>query len=64
MLGARAAWPSLMDNDRVLRGSTVIKLVPGQSVSGLEIGDSIRLDVSQFQRLLKAFLAEIQARFA
>jgi hypothetical protein len=54
---------SLMNNDGVLRGNNVIKLVPDQSVVKLEIGDPIRLSTAQFERLSTAFLAEIEARF-
>jgi hypothetical protein len=54
---------SLMNNDGVLRGNNVIKLVPDQSVAKLEIGDPIRLSTAQFERLSTAFLAEIEARF-
>jgi hypothetical protein len=54
---------SLMNNNGVLRGNNVIKLVPDQSVVKLEIGDPIRLSTAQFERLSTAFLAEIEARF-
>lgn len=54
---------SLMNNDGVLRGNNVIKLVPDRSVVKLEIGDRIRLSAAQFERLSTAFLAEIEARF-
>jgi hypothetical protein len=54
---------SLMNNDGVLRGNNVIKLIPDQSVLKLDIGDRISLSAGQFERLSKAFLAEIEARF-
>ena len=54
---------SLMNNEGVLRGNNVIKLIPDQSVLKLEIGDRIRLGAAQFERLSKAFLAEIQSKF-
>jgi hypothetical protein len=54
---------SLINNDGVLRGNRVITLVPDQSVSKLNIGDRIRLSAPQFERLSKAFLTEIQAKF-
>jgi hypothetical protein len=54
---------SLMDNDGVLRGNNVIKLVPDRSVLKLDIGDRIRLSAAQFERLSKAFFGEIQAKF-
>ena len=54
---------SLMDNGGVLRGNNVIKLVPGESVLKLGIGDRIELTAAQFDRLAKAFFAEIEAKF-
>jgi hypothetical protein len=54
---------SLMNNGGVLRGNNVIKLVPEQSVLKLNIGDRIRLSAAQFERLSKAFLAEIRSKF-
>ena len=54
---------SLMNNDGVLRGNNVIKLIPDESVLKLNIGDRIRLSAAQFQRLSKAFLAEIESKF-
>jgi hypothetical protein len=54
---------SLMNNDGVLRGYKVIKLIPDQSVGKLNIGDRIRLSAAQFERLSKAFFAEIESKF-
>ena len=54
---------SLMDNGGVLRGNNVIKLVPHESVLKLDIGDRIELTAAQFDRLAKAFFAEIEAKF-
>jgi hypothetical protein len=54
---------SLINNDAVLRGNNVIKLIPAQSVLKLEIGDDIRLSAPQFERLAKAFFDEIEAKF-
>jgi hypothetical protein len=52
-----------MNNDGVLRGNNVIKLIPEQSVLKLNIGDGIRLSAAQFERLATAFFAEIERRF-
>jgi hypothetical protein len=54
---------SLINNEGVLRGSNVIKLVPEQTVVKLGIGDRIRLDAAQFARLSKAFFGELEAKF-
>jgi hypothetical protein len=54
---------SLITNDGVLRGSKVIKLIPDQSVVKLNIGDRIRLSAAQFERLSRAFFAEIESKF-
>jgi hypothetical protein len=54
---------SLMNNDGVLRGNNVIKLIPDESVLKLNTGDRIRLKAAQFERLSKAFFTEIQSNF-
>jgi hypothetical protein len=54
---------SLMNNDGVLRGNNVIKLIPGQSLSKLDIGDRIRLSAAQFERLATGFFNELKSRF-
>jgi hypothetical protein len=54
---------SVMDNDGVFRGNSVIKFVPETSVLKLNIGDRIRLSAAQFERLAKAFLADIERKF-
>jgi hypothetical protein len=54
---------SVMNNEGVLRGNNVIKLIPDQSVVQLEIGDPIRLSADQFDRLSEAFFSELEARF-
>jgi hypothetical protein len=54
---------SIMNNDSVLSASKVIKLVPDESVVKVKIGDRIKLTGAQFERLAKAFFAEIEARF-
>ena len=54
---------SLINNEGVLRGSNVIKLVPGETVVKLGIGDRIRLSSEQFGRLSQAFFRELEAKF-
>ena len=54
---------SLMDNDGVLRGNNVVKLVPDRTVLKLDVGDRIRLGAAEFERLSTAFRAEIRSRF-
>ena len=54
---------SLMNNDGVLRGNNVIKLDPTTSVLGHRVGDEIELSEEDFQRLAKAFFAEIKSKF-
>ena len=55
---------SLLTGDGALRGNNVIKYVPAESVTKLEVGDKIVLDAAQFERLAKAFLAEIEKKFS
>ena len=54
---------SIMDDDGILTKSTVIKLVPEQSVLGIQFGESIRLTQQQFEQLSAAFFAELEAKF-
>jgi len=54
---------SLMNNDGVMRGNNVIKYVPKDSVTKLEIGDQIRLTEKQFERLAAAFFKELEQKF-
>jgi hypothetical protein len=54
---------SLMNNDGVLQGNKVIKFVPEASVLKLDTGERIRLDAPGFDRLAKAFLADIERKF-
>jgi hypothetical protein len=54
---------SLLNNDGVLQGNNVIKFVPDDSVLKLNVGDRIKLTAAQFDRLAKAFLAEIESKF-
>ena len=54
---------SLINNGGVLAGNKVIKYVPELSVVKLEIGDPIQLRAPQFDRLSKAFFAELESRF-
>ena len=54
---------SLINNDSVLRGNTVIKYVPDEAVVKLKVGDQIRLTEKEFERLSAAFFAELQRKF-
>jgi hypothetical protein len=54
---------SLVAGDSTLRGNNVIQLKPENTVLGLDVGDRIDLSAKEFERLYKAFLAELEARF-
>jgi hypothetical protein len=54
---------SLINNNGILRESTVIKLIPDQSVVKLQFGDPIRLTEEQFEDLSTAFFAEMELKF-
>jgi hypothetical protein len=54
---------SLINEDGILRGNNVIKLIPEESVVKLQIGDPIRLTADEFERLASAFFAELERRF-
>jgi hypothetical protein len=54
---------SLMNNGGELRGKNVIKYLPDESVVGLEEGERISLSAAEFERLAKAFFADIESKF-
>jgi hypothetical protein len=54
---------SLMNNDGIFRGNSVLKYAPEQSVVKVKVGDRIRLTADQFDRLSAAFFAEMEAKF-
>jgi hypothetical protein len=47
----------------VLQPSKVIKLIPANSVTGIEFGATIQLNRDQFGRLATAFFDELETRF-
>ena len=49
--------------DGVFRGKNVIKLQPADTVLGLAPGDQIKVSQAEFERLYKAFMSELEARF-
>jgi hypothetical protein len=54
---------SLMNNNGILRDSTVIKLIPDRSAVKLRIGDPSTSPRTQFERLSAAFFAELERKF-
>ena len=54
---------SLMNNNAVLRGNSVVAYTPAASIVKLELGDDIRLTAAEFADLADAFFAELEARF-
>ncbi len=54
---------SLINNGGELRANNVIKYISDESVLKLELGDRITITAAQFERLSKAFLAELDAKF-
>jgi len=50
-----------MNNNGILRGNNVVKLIPDQALLKLNIGDSIRISAEDFDRLSAAFLEELSA---
>jgi len=63
----RMICTSILENGGVMSMSKTnksIKYDPAKSVLGLEAGKPIRLTETEFLALFRAFLAEIEARFA
>jgi hypothetical protein len=54
---------SLISNGGVLAATTVVKLVPDQSVLKLRPGDRIAITAGDFDLLSAAFFAELEKRF-
>jgi hypothetical protein len=54
---------SLLTNGGRLLADKQIRLDPDRSVLGLRVGDPIALTASDFDRLAKAYLAEIEIKF-
>jgi hypothetical protein len=54
---------ALMNNGGILRNSTVIKLVPEESVLKISIGDPVRLTADEFGRLAEVVFAEPERAF-
>jgi hypothetical protein len=54
---------ALLNHGGVLRTNKVVKWEPEATVLKLRDGDPIRLTADQFERLARAFLAELEARF-
>ena len=54
---------SLIDGEGRLQKSTVLKLIPAESVTKLEFGDPIQLTEPQFEQLAAAFFAELERKF-
>jgi hypothetical protein len=59
----RIVCDSLMNNKGVMLADKQIKLSPEQSVLKLNVGDPIRLNEQDFDRLSTAFFAELRLRF-
>jgi adhesin HecA-like repeat protein len=54
---------SLMNNDGVLQGNTVVTYDAGRSVTGLKIGDPVGLTAGDFERLATGVLDELTAKY-
>lgn len=54
---------SLMNNAGTFRGNNVIKYVPESAVLKLEVGDTIKLGLDDFERLADAFFDELKRKF-
>ena len=55
---------ALIGNGGVFRGIKVIKYVPENSVLGIKVGDRIRLNAADFDKLSQAFFADLQSKFS
>ena len=54
---------SIMENDGVLKENKTIKYKADKAVAGIAPGQAIALDVEMFERLVRAYVAELGVRF-
>ena len=54
---------SLMNNAGTFRENNVIKYVPESSVLKVDVGDTIKLGLDDFERLADAFFDELKGKF-
>jgi hypothetical protein len=54
---------SLLTNRGLLLADKQVRLDPDRSVLGLHVGEAIALTASDFDRLAKAYFAEIEAKY-
>ncbi|MCT2590796.1 hypothetical protein LHJ74_12885 [Streptomyces sp. N2-109] len=60
----RVLCTSLAANNGRLAADKQIKLKPERSVLGYAVGDEVRLSADDFERLAKAFFAEMESKFS
>ena len=54
---------SLTINHETVRGNNGIRVVPGQSVAKIKIGEKIPLTTGEFKRLAAGFFVELERKF-
>ena len=54
---------SLLNNDGVFRGNSVVRYDSEQSVLTYKVGDTISLSAGEFEQLATAFFQELERRF-
>jgi hypothetical protein len=59
----RMLGDAIMENDGVLKENKTIKYKAENAVAGIAVGEKIALDAQTFERLAKAYIAEIGKRF-
>jgi hypothetical protein len=59
----RVVCASLLTNDGVMAADKTIKMDPETSVLGYEVGDAIAVGEADFERLSRAFFAELEEKY-
>lgn len=54
---------ALMEHDGILQANKTIKYNADKAVAGIAIGQTVALDADRFEKLAKAYIAEIGKRF-
>jgi hypothetical protein len=56
----RLLCTSIMNNNNIMCADKTIKLDPAKSVLKYKVGDEVKLNAEDFERIAKAFFAEIE----
>jgi hypothetical protein len=59
----RVMCNSIMHNNNIMSADNTIRFDPAKSILKYKVGDKIKLNGKDFERLSKAFFAEIESKY-